>query len=227
MKKKRMLLLPQEISTTIQNYASLVTIVAAFISACAGVLTFIASSNLSRYSDEAIAKANSVSAQANSSAAKANEKAEEIKKQNLELQINLEKERKERLELQKAVERRSLSPEKKKSVQEASGRMKEKLSLRIECNRNDYEALAYAEQIGGLLHNIGHKVDGVGTGIVIHMESSNVGAFLFIYDTPNRLGVLNLLWDTGIATQVKILSTQHEEGHDAMLSVMQKPPYIG
>lgn len=227
MKKKNMFSMPQELATTIQNYASIVTILAAFVSACAGVLTFIASSNLSRYSDESIALANSVSAQANNSAAKANEKAEAINKQNLELQIKLEKERKERLELQKAVERRSLSPESIKSIQEASERIKDKLSIRLECNQNDYEAVAYTEQIGSLLHNLGHKADGVGTGVVIHMDSSNVGVFLFIYDTANRSSVMSLLWETGIATQAKILTTKHEDGHDAMLSIMQKPPYIG
>lgn len=219
--------MPQELATTIQNYASIVTILAAFVSAGAGFLTFIASSNLSRYSDEAISKANSVSAQANSAAATANEKAEEINKQNLELQIKLEKERKERLELQKAVERRSISKETEAAIRKSSERINRKLRIRIECHAHDHEALAYAEQFGGLLHSLGHDVEGIGTGIVIEMGTANIGVYLLIYDTPAQLDSLMLLGLTGFTTQLKQLKVTHEAGIDALVRVMAKPPYIG
>lgn len=227
MKKKTMLDVSQEIAKAINSYASIIAISAGFVTAIAGVLTYMSASTLARYSNEAIAKANSVSAEANNAAAQANAKTEILTQQNLELQIKLEKERKERLELQKAVERRSISKKTEKEIRDSSARINRKLKIRIECFSHDFEAITYAEQLGGLLHSLGHDVKGVRTGVIIHLDTANTGVDLLIFDTPAQHDALLLLGFTGVATQIKQLKKTHEDGLDALVTVMAKQPYIG
>jgi hypothetical protein len=227
MKKKTMLDVSQEIASAINSYASIIAIAAGFVTAGAGVLTYMSASTMARYSDEAIAKANSVSAEANNAAAQANAKTETLTQQNLELQIRLEKERKERLELQKSVERRSISEKQRKEIIDTSKKIQKKLKIKIHCNAKDTEARAYVQQIGQLLHDQGHYAEGIEAGIIVQMDSANIGVYLLIYDTPHKLDVLALLALTGIATEIVQLNTPDPNGFHAELTVLPKPPYIG
>ncbi|WP_150796672.1 hypothetical protein [Pseudomonas fluorescens] len=97
-----------EMANAIYTCASVVAITAALLSACAGVLTYMASSVQDRFADQAIANANQMSAEANRAAAHANLKAESLIKQNIELSIKLEAEKNERLKTEAALGPRKL-----------------------------------------------------------------------------------------------------------------------
>lgn len=223
-----MLNLSLEAANAVYTCASIVAITAALISACAGVITYMASSIQDRYADQAIANANSVSAQANNAAAQANAKTEILTKQNLELQIQVEKEKKERLILQKNLGKRHLSEAQVQNIKSTLSKASFTPHLSIEANRADIEAWEYAMDIARVFSESGAIVILKPTGIRITIGSSNTGLAAYIYDTQEKIGLNQIIKEIGIASEVRQIPRLHEDHQNihASFVISAKEPYI-
>lgn len=141
----------------IHTVGSVIAIVSAFIAASTGLMTFIASTVQSRYADQKIAEANSLSAVANDAAARANHKTEELVKQNLELSLKLEAEKKERLRIETTLGPRTISRDSASSlITKLHGLDKSK--VRVVIARSEAEVENYAAMIVMILQSAGIDV---------------------------------------------------------------------
>lgn len=144
-------------ANTMYTWGSLIATSAAVIAAIAGVAALWGAGVRDKHSDQQIETARATAESARESAAKIESETEKLKNQNLELKLDLEKERIKRLELERSVGPRSLSPQEIKSIKSSLLSLQKKTSVLIHC-RPDEEVRSYANQIATCLSEAGVSV---------------------------------------------------------------------
>ena len=217
----------------IHTYASITAITAAFIAASSGVITYMASSVQSRYNDQAIANANSVSAQANNAAAQAKVTSEELVKKNIELSIELEKERQERLKMESSLSRRSLTPQQKEILSENLKKVSGISKIVIHIAQQESEVINYSDEIRLAFTKAGINVK-LERGHVIS-TGDNTGVQVVMLKGPGHDAIEYAIEQAGFASVVHRAPLQPPQGarftHDpnlfaAKITIFPKPPHL-
>lgn len=217
----------------IHTYASITAITAAFIAASSGVITYMASSVQSRYNDQAIANANSVSAQANNAAAQAKVTSEELVKKNIELSIELEKERQERLKMESSLSRRSLTPQQKEILSENLKKVSGISKIVIHIAQQESEVINYGEEM--ILAFAESGIDVTVVKVNVLSLGSSTGVRATIYNGPGHDAIEYAIAQSGFASVVHRAPLQPPQGarftHDpnlfaAKITIFPKPPHL-
>lgn len=194
-----------ETAKIIHPVAPAISIGAALIAAIAGAVTHTASTILAKHKDKVIAEINSVSAQANNAAAQAKITTEEITKKNLELSIELERERHARLQTQERLGPRKISPTQLLNLQSTMPRFSPNDIYRImvQTANQDDEVISYARDMAAALCNAGintfidtsttHQITGI----------SNTGTRAIRLSGPNSLEITTAIKLSGLADVVQ------------------------
>ena len=136
------------------QWLSIVAIVISFIAAyCSNIF----SDRVTKKMQREIAKSNQMAAESNQMAATANERAEELKGENLKLGIRLEEEKSARLEIQRQLAPRYLSPKERKVIAEAI-RPYAGHEIKV-AGIGDPESVLYADQFAMLLETSKWQVE--------------------------------------------------------------------
>lgn len=228
-----MLNISLETANLIHTCASITAITAALIAASSGVITYMASSVQSRYNDQAIANANSVSAQANNAAAQAKVTSEELVKKNIELSIELEKERQERLKIEYSLSRRSLTPQQKETLSEHLEKARGISEVVIHIARQESEVINYSDEIKLAFTKAGVNVK-LERGHVIS-TGDNTGVQVVMLKGPGHDAIEYAIEQAGFASAILHAPLQSPPGrtfsHDpnlfaAKITIFPKPPHL-
>lgn len=196
-----MLNISLEVANTIYTYASIVAITAALISACGGVLTYMASSVQDRYSDQAIANANKMSAEANNAAAQANVTTEKLTKQNLELSIQLETEKKERLKIEESLRTRVLTEKEADKLIKGLESARGIASVIVAIARQEPEVINYSRQIIQTLKKAG--INTLVSNTHIFSTGSNTGMHVVIFEGPGYSTVEKAIKESELSSSIR------------------------
>ncbi|WP_409259394.1 hypothetical protein [Pseudomonas sp. KCJK9009] len=200
MKIKSMLNISLEAANTIHTSASLIAITCALIASIAGVVTYMASTVQSRYNDQAIANANSVSAQARNAAAQAELKTEEVTKANLELSIKLETEKLKRLKIEENLMPRTFSTQVTKAFTSNLKGLDGKPVVIINIAKSEDEVTRLAGSLSDILKDAGAHV--VITKVHVISMGSNTGIKAMLYDGFGNKQIELAIQESGIASKI-------------------------
>ncbi|MFU2327723.1 hypothetical protein [Pseudomonas sp. NFX98] len=223
-----------ETANIIYRYASIVALVALVASAGAGLVIYVTSEIRGKYADESIERARNLGAQANESAAQANVKAETLTKENLQLSLTLEKERKERLELQRQLGPRTLSAEQKIKLVDMLKHLPENATILITRNESSKETNDYASEIAETFKRAGANVVEKQINFMT-FGSPNYGVRLVLLGGPGRETIKTSMQSTNIATEIKQLPEPDPKNPtrnlynwsmSAAIEVLPKPPHL-
>lgn len=225
---------PIDLANTIYKISSFVALLALALSAIAGIFIYISSEIRGKYSDQLIENARALGAQANESAAVADVKAEQLKKDNLELSITLERERRERIELERRLGPRLLSIEQKKAIHETLKNISKRASVIIITSDNSPEASNYASEIYEALRASGVKTLRRNLKVTT-IGSPDYGVSLILLGGPEKQAIKRAFTSTNIVTEVRQDNEPSEEDKERMLynwsysaaiEVKAKPPHL-
>lgn len=184
--KKKMLGIPLD---QLSNYLNIASVVAVPVMALVfGIMVYVVNERVSAEKDmqleEYKASAAAEIAKAIAVAAEADKRTAELRQTNLQLSIQLEEERQQRIRLQQGVSSRSLTDVQRQKLEEA-GDHDPIAIIRL----GDHEAHQYATQIGTALQS---------SGIVV--SYLDIGT---IAGNPTGLRALGSQWDTPVITKLR------------------------
>lgn len=233
-KKERRTKMPLELANAIYKTSSIVALMALALSATAGIFIYVTSEIRGKHADQSIENARTLGAQANEAAALANVKAELLTKDNLQLSLTLEKERRERIELEKKLGPRSLSTEQKLAMRNALQNISSTASVLIIRSDSSSEVSNYASEIAQIFRESGIQVAEQQTKI-IKVGSPNHGTSLILLGGPAKETIKNAITLANIATETREIKKPSDEDQkrmiykwelSAVLEIKSKPPHL-
>lgn len=223
-----------EAANLIYRYASITALVALTASAGAGLIIYVTSEIRGKYADESIALASAMGAQANESAAKANIKAELLTRENLQLSLILEKERKERIELERKLGPRTLNAEQVTVLRETLGKLPNDSKILIMRNEASKEILNYATEIKEIFKAAGATVSEA-KNIPIILNSADSGVRLLLLGGPGREQIRKAMELANITSEIRQFEKPSKENEknfaydwsmSAVIDVKSKSPHL-
>ena len=198
------------------QWLSIVAIVTSFIAAyCSNIF----SDRVTKKMQREIAKSNQMAAESNQMAATANERAEELKGENLRLGIRLEEEKSARLEIQRQLAPRYLSPKEQKVIAEAI-RPYAGHEIKV-AGIGDPESVLYADQFAMLLESSKWQVEKIHGAL---LGPPQYGIFVVTSEKPDQAvqALIAALKNAGIRFKPQVDKRLTPEG--VMLRVGDKDP---
>lgn len=226
--------IPIELANTIYKISSVIALVALALSATAGIFIYVTSEIRGKYADQSIENARVLGAQANEASALANLKAEQLIKENLQLSLILEKERRERLDLQRKLGPRSLSTEQKSAMKTALQGISPNASIIIVRRDSSPEVLNYASEIAAIFKDSGIQVVEWQTRVTT-LGSPDHGAALILLGGPEKQLIKNAITLANISTEIREHKQPSEEEQktrlypwhaSAALEIKSKTPHL-